>query len=168
MAGPQSPLHNLMRWKLINIVYSKQHKHYIQRVRTYEARQNANGEPGRDCWRTDGRSLSVRGPGVFRLCLEKGRLYAEFLSGLDWPLWGRIFAQLAACSAGFLLDLLFYPEDGGDMFLRSHGLSQNYSASQPRRPYSLFIFTALKTSTPTFYTEGCSPAFLLRTRLWNV
>jgi hypothetical protein len=45
---------------------------------------------------------------IFRLRLEKGWLYVEFLSGLDWSIRGGIFharfPQLAACSAGFLLE----------------------------------------------------------------
>jgi hypothetical protein len=37
---------------------------------------------------------------------------------------------------GFLLGLLFDPEDEGDMFLRNIGLSPYYTALQARRPYS--------------------------------
>jgi hypothetical protein len=33
-------------------------------------------------------------------------------------------------SIGFLLGLLFGPEDGGDMFFRNVGLSSNYTALQ--------------------------------------
>jgi hypothetical protein len=58
--------------------------------------------------------------------------------------------SLQAGSAGFLLGLLFNAEDGGDMFLRNVGLSPNYKALQPRRPYfslseSIFIifFTSM-------------------------
>jgi hypothetical protein len=47
-----------------------------------------------------------------------------------------IYRRFACCllHAGFLLGLLFYPEDGGDMFLRNVGrLSANYTALYPRR-----------------------------------
>jgi hypothetical protein len=41
--------------------------------------------------------------------------------------------------ADFLLRLLFYPEDEGDMFLRNiGGLLPNYNGFQVRRPYSTF------------------------------
>jgi hypothetical protein len=36
----------------------------------------------------------------------------------------------------FLLGLLFYPEDRGDMFLRDVGLPRSSTALQPRIPYS--------------------------------
>jgi hypothetical protein len=39
-------------------------------------------------------------------------------------------------SAGFLLDLFFDPENGGDMLLRNIGLSLSYTAIQLRTPYS--------------------------------
>jgi hypothetical protein len=39
-------------------------------------------------------------------------------------------------SAGFLLDLLIGPEDGGDIFLRNVQLSLNYTALQHRRQYA--------------------------------
>jgi hypothetical protein len=44
-------------------------------------------------------------------------------------------ALLATCfDSGFLLCLFFYPEDGGDMFLRNVGwLSTDYTALYPRR-----------------------------------
>jgi hypothetical protein len=37
--------------------------------------------------------------------------------------------------AGGKLSLLFYPEDGGDMFLRNVGFSPNFMELQPRDPY---------------------------------
>jgi hypothetical protein len=44
-------------------------------------------------------------------------------------------ALIASCfHADFFLDLFFYPEDGGDMFLRNVGrLSTDYMALCPRR-----------------------------------
>jgi hypothetical protein len=36
-------------------------------------------------------------------------------------------------SVGFLLDLFFVPEDGGDIFHRNFWLSQNYMELQPGR-----------------------------------
>jgi hypothetical protein len=42
--------------------------------------------------------------------------------------------QVKLSSAGFLLGLFFYPEDGGDMSLRNIGLlSTDYTALYPRR-----------------------------------
>jgi hypothetical protein len=40
----------------------------------------------------------------------------------------------SACrfTSGFLLALLFEPEDGADMFLRNTTLSQNYTMIQPK------------------------------------
>jgi hypothetical protein len=44
--------------------------------------------------------------------------------------------------AGFLLDLFFDLEDGGDMFLRNVGLlSRDYTALYPRRQYSLYLYS---------------------------
>jgi hypothetical protein len=42
--------------------------------------------------------------------------------------------SLSPASAGFFLG--FDPEDGDDMFFRNVGLSPNYMASHPRRPYA--------------------------------
>jgi hypothetical protein len=39
-------------------------------------------------------------------------------------------------STGFFLGLPFDPEDSGDMYLRNDGISPDYMALQPRRPYS--------------------------------
>jgi hypothetical protein len=39
-------------------------------------------------------------------------------------------------SAGFLLGLLFNPENRGNMSLQNVGLSLNYTASKPRRLYT--------------------------------
>jgi hypothetical protein len=36
--------------------------------------------------------------------------------------------------AGFFLDSLFYPEDGGDILLRNVYLSSNYTTLQPLHP----------------------------------
>jgi hypothetical protein len=50
----------------------------------------------------------------------------------------RLQAHLSCspASAGFLFNLLFDPEDGGDMFLRNFGLCPKYTVLQPSRPYS--------------------------------
>jgi hypothetical protein len=44
--------------------------------------------------------------------------------------------SLPSASAGVLLNLLFDPEDGGDMILPDVGLFSNYRALQPRRQQS--------------------------------
>jgi hypothetical protein len=49
-------------------------------------------------------------------------------------------------TAGFLLDLLLGPEDGGDTFVQVNGLLPNYIPIQPRRSHS--VFTAVRISTP--------------------
>jgi hypothetical protein len=41
-----------------------------------------------------------------------------------------------------LLELLFYREDAGEIFLRNVGLSANYKALQPRRLYVYMLFNA--------------------------
>jgi hypothetical protein len=41
---------------------------------------------------------------------------------------------LPPASAGFLLGLLFDPEDGGDMFFQNVGLYQNYTVLKFTRP----------------------------------
>jgi hypothetical protein len=38
----------------------------------------------------------------------------------------RTQKKLAICFAGFMVDLLFDPEDGGGMFLKNVGLPPNY------------------------------------------
>jgi hypothetical protein len=38
--------------------------------------------------------------------------------------------RLSACFCFFLFGLLFYPENGGDMFLWNIGVSPNYTALQ--------------------------------------
>jgi hypothetical protein len=54
--------------------------------------------------------------------------------------WSTVFWAVRLCSqvraepAGFLLGLIFKPEDGGDMFFRNVGLSPNYTAFQPMEP----------------------------------
>jgi hypothetical protein len=45
-------------------------------------------------------------------------------------------ASLSPASAGFLLGILFNPEDEDDVFLRNVGLSPNYNILQLRRQYS--------------------------------
>jgi hypothetical protein len=41
--------------------------------------------------------------------------------------------SLLPASAGFLFEVLFNPDDGGDPFLKNVRLSPNYVALQPRR-----------------------------------
>jgi hypothetical protein len=50
-------------------------------------------------------------------------------------------------TAGFLLGLFLYPEDGSGMFLRNSGLSPNYMALQYRRFFNIeysFVITILQ------------------------
>jgi hypothetical protein len=51
-------------------------------------------------------------------------------------------------SSGFLLGLLFYPENGGDVFLRSVGISPIYMALQTQKTAQITV-TAVRTSNPT-------------------
>jgi hypothetical protein len=46
--------------------------------------------------------------------------------------------SLLSTSSGFFFVLFFNHEDGDDMLLRIFGLSPNYTASQPRRPYCTY------------------------------
>jgi hypothetical protein len=48
-----------------------------------------------------------------------------------------------AGSPGFLLDLLFYPGDGGDIFLRNVGTSSNYTSNPTLYTRDLQIFLLL-------------------------
>jgi hypothetical protein len=45
-------------------------------------------------------------------------------------------SDLSPASAGILLDLLFAPDNGGDIFLRNVGLYANYAASYFRTAHS--------------------------------
>jgi hypothetical protein len=66
--------------------------------------------------------------------------------------------MLATCfHAGFLLGLVFDPEDGGDMLMRNVGcLSTDYTALYPRKqnssPLSLFSSVINDTSSTTYVT----------------
>jgi hypothetical protein len=63
-----------------------------------------------------------------------------------WPAFIRPefpFAVRSVCSllpAGFLLGVLFGPEDGDDIFLRNVTLSPNYTALQLKMPFSSFFW----------------------------
>jgi hypothetical protein len=46
----------------------------------------------------------------------------------------KLKQQEQSDSIGIFLDLLFDPQNEGDIFLRNVELYQNYTASQPRRP----------------------------------
>jgi hypothetical protein len=76
---------------------------------------------------------------------------------------------LLICSAscllhsGFLLGLLFYPDDGGDMFLRNVGrLSADYRTLYPRRQFfgmvirfTLAVYKGFNESMPTVGVVKC-------------
>jgi hypothetical protein len=47
-----------------------------------------------------------------------------------------IYLSFPPVFVGFLLGLLFDPEEGDDIFLRNVSLSLKYTALRPRRPYS--------------------------------
>jgi hypothetical protein len=66
------------------------------------------------------------------------------------PAW----KQVASLHTGFLLGLVFHPEDGGDMFLRNVGwfLTGN-TALYPRRYYSSWPNTYLCNDYQPGYTE---------------
>jgi hypothetical protein len=49
----------------------------------------------------------------------------------------RISTATSQASAGFLIGLLFDPEDGCSMFLRNFRLCPKYMTLQPGRPRSL-------------------------------
>jgi hypothetical protein len=78
--------------------------------------------------------------------------------------------------SGFLLRLLFDPEEGRDIFLRNVELSPNYTASQPRRSYPLHLYTIIYRVTQNILSHQpeCSelnlPADLYNgiTALWVV
>jgi hypothetical protein len=59
--------------------------------------------------------------------LERARYFEVYIMS--------IFSLLPA-SDGFLLSLLFSPQDLGNKFLQNVKASSNYTALQPRRPYS--------------------------------
>jgi hypothetical protein len=93
--------------------------------------------------------------------MSRGRTFfpnQEFcLPGYNTMEVNRIFGgiyrlQSSACYllyAGFLLGLLFDPDDGNDMFLRNVGsLPMDYIKSQKIK---FFITTAVRTSIPTFF-----------------
>jgi hypothetical protein len=69
-------------------------------------------------------------------------------------------AMCATCShSGFLLGLLFDPEDGGDIFLRNVGLiSTDYTALYPRRQVCSMT-TAVRTSNPTTFVTFVTTIF---------
>jgi hypothetical protein len=54
---------------------------------------------------------------------------------------------------------IFYPEDGGDTFLRNVGSLENYTAPHPKKP-AFFIVTAVKTSDLTQKTQRLGPTVL--------
>jgi hypothetical protein len=82
---------------------------------------------------------------------------SQLLSGFNWPVSDQIFyAWFAQLTAGFLFGLLFYPEDGGYIFLRNTRLSPKHTA------LILFIVTAVRTSNLIyeFYSNTMSHSFL--------
>jgi hypothetical protein len=60
--------------------------------------------------------------------------------------------EVPVVPASILLGLLFYHEDG-DMLLQNIGLSQDYMALQPRRPYPLTNAKLVKASA--LITNNC-------------
>jgi hypothetical protein len=48
----------------------------------------------------------------------------------------RVEKSAATCSRWFLAPGFFYPEDGGDTFLRNVGSYKTYTAPHPRRRHS--------------------------------
>jgi hypothetical protein len=53
--------------------------------------------------------------------------------------------NMTPASSDFLLDLLVYPEDVGDMFLRNIGLLLNYMALRPTHLTSYHLRRLLRT-----------------------
>jgi hypothetical protein len=96
-----------------------------------------------------------------RLCKELSR----FIPGItNWVPYRRIASygmcrrvdlvwtvasSLLATSRWFLARGFFYPQDGGDTFLRNVGSHNIYTVPHPRRRHS--SVTAVKTSYPTEY-----------------
>jgi hypothetical protein len=60
--------------------------------------------------------------------------------------WDQQKLSLSSYSVCFSFTLIFYLEDGGDMFLRNFGLSPNYTASHIRRSYSKYLHFWLNLS----------------------
>jgi hypothetical protein len=75
---------------------------------------------------------------------------------------GRILQFAATCSRWFLAYEFFYPEDGGDTFLRNVGSQDLHGATSQKTAF--FIVTAVKTSNLTILTL----CFLLYLDLRNV
>jgi hypothetical protein len=66
------------------------------------------------------------------------------------PEWAGGWAQSAAtCSLWFLACGFFYPEDGGDSFLRKAGSHKIYTTPHPRRRHSLKLFFLTKNDLAT-------------------
>jgi hypothetical protein len=56
---------------------------------------------------------------------------------------GKRVQSAATCLRSFLARGFFYPEDGGDIFLRNVGLHKIYAAPHPRRRQSVSLFIGL-------------------------
>jgi hypothetical protein len=64
--------------------------------------------------------------------------------------------SMQAASAGFLLGLIFDPEDRRGMFLRNSGPSPNYMVLQPRRPIYVYKSLAMKNIIIFYRYKGAS------------
>jgi hypothetical protein len=72
-----------------------------------------------------------------------------------------LFWVVTACSStaalpptSFLLGHLFYMKDGSDMCLRNIGISLNYKALKPRRPYQTVISSIYFISSKRISVSG--------------
>jgi hypothetical protein len=82
---------------------------------------------------------SVQGP---RVNLIVNILYIFNLQMKPYYIIGlHLWLAAATCSSWFLASGFFYPEDGGDTFLRNVGSHKIYTAPHPRRRHSSNLHT---------------------------
>jgi hypothetical protein len=77
--------------------------------------------------------VNRRFEGTYHLHLQ-GRKIREL--GTNVSRWLCSMQSAATCSRWFLTRGFFYPEDGGDTFLRNVGSHKIYTAPHPRRRHS--------------------------------